>query len=209
VSYTDTWDLYILDTARDALYMTAVEKDVVLEMNKVRSDPRKYAELYLKPRLQYFNGNNYILPGQTIGVITSEGAPAVQECIDELSNTASVGLLKPEKGLYLAARDHVLDQSVTGATGHNGSDDSTPSDRILRYCNKGTGASSYGENIAYGNSIGREIVLQLLIDDGVPGRGHRTNIMKSSYTQAGVAAGPHKVYGAMCVIDYANNYLTK
>jgi len=208
VSYTDTWDLRLVDTARDAAYMTEVEKDVVLEMNKVRNDPRRYAEQYLRPRLQYFNGNLYSEPGQ-ITISTYEGASAVQECIDELSNTASVGLLKPERGLYLAARDHVNDQSVTGQIGHTGSDNSSAIDRILRYCNKGTGASSAGENISYGNSIGRAIVLQLLIDDNVLDRGHRKNIMRSEYTQAGAAVGSHSVYGSMCVIDYANNYITK
>jgi len=206
--YADAWDLRRIDTARDVDYMTEVEKDVILEMNKVRTDPRRYAELYLKPRLQYFNGNLYSVPGQ-ITIRTNEGASAVQECIDTLSNMASVGVLKPEKGLCLAAKDHVLDQSVTGETGHDGSDGSTFTERILRYCNKGSGGSAAAENISYGKSDAREIVLQLLIDDGVSSRGHRNNIMKITYTQAGVAVGSHSVYGSMCVIDYTNNYITK
>lgn len=202
-NYTNSWDLHRLDTARDTEYMTEAEKDVVLEMNKVRSDPRKYAELYLKPRLQYFNGNRYSVPGQTT-IITQEGASAVQECIDKLNDMAGMEPLKPEKGLYLAAKDHASDQANTGAIGHDGSDGSTLLIRIARYGN----GSYAGENISYGESNGREIVLLLLIDDGVPSRGHRDNIMKSTYTQTGVAVGPHKVYGAMCVIDYAKNYIT-
>ena len=53
------WDLASLDTARNAPYLNDVEKDVILEMNKVRSDPKKYAELYIKPQLKYYSGNRY------------------------------------------------------------------------------------------------------------------------------------------------------
>lgn len=186
--------------------MTNVEKDVVLEMNKVRSNPQKYAELYIKPRLQYFNGNRYSEPGQKT-LTTQEGAVAVQECIDELSNTKGITPLMPEKGLYLAAKDHASDQANTGATGHDGSDGSKFTDRLARYCEKGKGASA-GENISYGKSEAREIVLQFLIDDGVSSRGHRQNIMNGTYKQIGVATGTHKTYGALCVVDFANNYIT-
>lgn len=34
------WDISILDTAADVDYLTGVEKDVILEMNKVRTDPK-------------------------------------------------------------------------------------------------------------------------------------------------------------------------
>jgi hypothetical protein len=71
------WDIAKLDTARDAAYLSAIEKDVILEMNKVRSDPKKYAELYIKPRLQYFNGNLYSVPGRTT-IQTNEGKKAVE-----------------------------------------------------------------------------------------------------------------------------------
>ncbi len=50
------------------------------------------------------------------------------------------------------------------------------------------------------------IVLQLLTDDGVPSRGHRTNIMKSDFHVVGCATGPHKGYGMMCVMDFAGGF---
>jgi uncharacterized protein YkwD len=195
------WDIERLDTAANAGYLSPVEKDVILEMNKVRSDPAKYAELYIRPRLRYYNGSLYQAPGQ-ITIQTSEGKKAVEGCVNALSKMRSVEPLLPERSLFLAARDHAADQGKTGRTGHDGSDKSTPSSRTARY-----GKGGYiGENIAYGSGAGREIVVDLLIDDGVPSRGHRQNIMKRDYNQTGTATGPHPQYGSMCVINYARDY---
>ena len=198
------WNIAALDTARNVNYLTTLEKDIILETNKVRTNPQKYAELYLQPMLQYYNGNRYSVPGQ-VTIVTQEGATGVQECIAALNRTAGVGVLTPERGMSLAAKDHVTDQSRTGQTGHDGSDGSTPDTRIRRY---GTfpGAYTRGENISYGKTTARDIICQLLIDDGVPGRGHRTNIMNRAFTQIGVGYGTHQRYGASCTITYANGY---
>ena len=49
----------------------------------------------------------------------------------------------------------------------------------------------------------REIVLSLLIDDGVPGRGHRRVTPTAGYGEVGLSIGMHKSYGKVCVIDFA------
>jgi len=198
------WNIDILDTAKDAAYLSPIEKDVVLEMNKVRTDPQKYADLYIQPELRYYNGNLYQKPGQ-ITIQTQEGKKAVESCVSALSKTARVSVLTPELGLSLGAKDHTIDQGKTGKTGHDGSDKSTPLARILRY---GKGYTQAGENLAYGPVSGREIVVQLLIDDGVPSRGHRTNIMNKNFSQTGVSFGPHPQFRTMCTITYANGYVS-
>jgi uncharacterized protein YkwD len=201
------WDIAALDTAANADYLTGIEKDVVLEMNKVRTNPKKYAELYIQPRLRYYSGKNYSVPGQ-ITIVTQEGAAAVNGCITALNRASSVGILTPEEGLSLAAKDHVADQSKTGQTGHNGSDRSTPETRMKRY-GAFSGSWTLGENIDYGDTTGRDIVCGLLIDDGVPNRGHRTNIMNKAFTQTGVGYGTHTQYRTSCTITYANGYNSK
>jgi uncharacterized protein YkwD len=199
------WDIEKLDTAKDAEYLSAVERDVILEMNKVRTNPKKYAELYIQPQLKYYSGKNYSVPGE-ITIVTQEGAAAVNGCIAALNKASSVGILTPEKGMSLAAKDHVTDQSKTGQTGHNGSDKSTPESRMKRY-GKFSGSWTLGENIAYGQTSGRDIVCALLIDDGVPSRGHRTNIMNKAFTQTGTAYGTHIQYRTSCTITYGNGYI--
>ena len=205
------WDISALDTAAEADYLSPAEKDVILEMNKARADPKKYAELYIKPMLEYnwggpFGANSYLAPGATIYTSTNEGRSGIQSCINDLSKRQSMSPLLPEKGLSLAARDHVNDTGPKGIVGHTGSDKSSMGQRIERYGKWDRGA---GENISYGHNKGRDIVIQLLIDDGVSSRGHRNNILNKNFKYAGGAIGSHSKYNYLCVIDYANEYISK
>jgi len=192
-----------LDTARGVDYLTPVEKDVILEMNKARSNPAGYAEQYLKPRLQYFSGSRYGAPG--LSFMTEEGKKAVEECISNLSNRGAVSVLTPERGIALAAKDQAADQSKAAAISHYGSDGSSPFDRMKRYGTFGSGYN-WGENIDFGMTSGQEIVIALLIDDGVKDRGHRENILSREFSQTGVGYGTHPRYGSLCVIDFARSY---
>ena len=195
------WDPALLDTAGSANYLSEIEKDIILELNMVRSDPAGYAEEYIAPRKDSFHGRIYRVEGRT-DLITSEGRAAVLECVQALGKSAAAGPLLPSEVLALAASDHADDQGETGRTGHRGSDGSTSKDRIERY---GEWDITIGENIAYGPDSAREIVVQLLIDDGVRSRGHRKNIMAADFEYAGVAFGPHAAYGYVCVMDFAGS----
>jgi uncharacterized protein YkwD len=57
-----------------------------------------------------------------------------------------------------------------------------------------------GENIAFGSyklNAGKRNVLALLVDDGVPSRGHRTNLFSPNFNIIGSATGPHNGYESM------------
>jgi uncharacterized protein YkwD len=60
-----------------------------------------------------------------------------------------------------------------------------------------------GEVIAYGSGRAEDVVLQLIIDDGVPGRGHRRILFNPAYTLIGTACAPHPVWRTVCVLDFA------
>ena len=183
---TSKWDVKALDTARNVDYLSDIEKDVVLEMNMARTNPSLYAELYIAPRIKNFNGKTY--NGR---LITQEGAAVVDECVKFMAKAKPLSILNPEKGLSLAAQKHSSTQGETDQTGHTGVDGSTPFKRIEKY---GTYKTA-GENIAYGSNSGRDIVVDLLIDDGVSSRGHRKNIMNAQFDSSGVGyTKKHKTY---------------
>ncbi|MDR1976349.1 MAG: CAP domain-containing protein [Campylobacteraceae bacterium] len=193
----DGWDR-ALDTAWDANYMSAIEKDVIFEMNKARSDPKKYAQLYIKPRLERFKSLAYEEDGE-LPTQTKEGIKAVQECYDAMMRASAVPLLYPSRALFKAAKEHTSDQEKSGRLGHEGSDKSSPIDRMSKYL---SGFSIAAENIAYGPNSAKAIVAGLLIDDGVPTRGHRETILNTDYNLVGVSVGRHPQYGTMCVSDF-------
>ena len=196
------WNLPKLDTARNAAYLNELEKQVILELNKVRSDPSRYARSFLAPQRKYYAGQKLAYPGQ-IPIRTQEGIHAFEECNQVLAKTRSMQILAPKAGLARAARDHVLDQSKTGQTGHGGSDHSDVSGRANRY---GRWNGKIGETIQYGHAAAARIVSSLLIDDGVPSRGHRKIILDPLFRNAGVAFGPHPKFRNMCVIVFAAEY---
>lgn len=199
-----SWNIAMLDTARNLEYLTDIEKDVILEMNKVRSNPALYAKMYLETMYPRYQGMRFVQDGNVV-IQTHEGISAAREAVDVLKRASAVPILYSDYGLYLAARDHAGDQAASGKTGHQGSDGSSHLVRVQRYGSVG----QTGENITYGLENGREIVTWLLIDDGVPGRGHRINLLDPDYVLTGASFGRHPVYLVMCVILYADRFTAR
>jgi hypothetical protein len=181
--------------------LTATELGIVNEMNLARRDPVGYARL-IEERLRYYDGKVLRLPG-TLILRTEEGTSAVEEAVRALRAQRPVGPLAPAPGMTTSARDHVRDQGPKGAVGHDSSDGSTFDDRVRRY---GRWGISLTENISYGPSTARDVVIDLIVDDGVKDRGHRHNIFDPVAKVVGVACGRHATYGYMCVMDFAGTY---
>ena len=179
-------------------------RDVQAETNLLRRDPSVYVR-HLQALLPRFDGLVVERPGRPF-LRTEEGAPAVQEAIDALRAAQPANPLEWSVGLARAASDHVRDQGPLGGTEHVGTDGSDPARRMERY---GQWRGAVAENIAYGENPAREVVLQLLIDDGVPARGHREALLDPEWGVAGVACGRHRDYGQMCVMDYAMGYVER
>jgi len=194
-----------LNTAREEAYLNELERDVIFELNKVRSDPPRYAKEYLEEVRKAYKGKLLTYEGQ-IPIMTQEGIAPLEECIKVLKNTPPRPILQPARGLAKAAEELVKDQQRSGDLGHVSSKGANPQKRIENYGKWDICAS---EDIAYGSIDARSIVISLLIDDGVPSRGHRENILKPCSKFVGVAKGNHPKYRTMCVIDYAGAYQSK
>lgn len=187
---------------------TDEEYAVVAEINRIRRFPRAYAEFLKKELLPLLdaNGKTWRLPGGKMPIRMEEGRPAIEEAIRFLETVEPCGPLTVSDTLAQAAREHVDLQGPTGEVGHKGPDGSRPVDRIERH---GTYGTLCGEIINYGPEKPRITVIQLVVDDGVPNRGHRKAIFNPEYTLAGPAMGPHKTYGSMTVVTLADRYTPK
>lgn len=171
------------------------EAHVFSELNYFRADPSAYARIIgdYRPR---FRGKLLLgTEDSEIDIMTNEGVAAIDEAVRDLRGEAPRAEYDWSDLLASAAADHVAAQSRSGAVGHytNGRG---PGERV-----RARGGGPYvSEVITYGHHSPASVVQQLLIDDGVPGRGHRHSLLSTSHAYAGVACGPHKVHRSMCVI---------
>ncbi len=175
---------------------------VLAEINLARAEPRAYAG-FLRELRSRFRGKTYLLPGGVTRMQTSEGVKAVDEAIRYLTRLKPLPPLSWSDGLAYAAAELADDQGRSGATGHTGRQGHGMRERIERH---GEWERQIAENIGYGPKDPREMVLQLIIDDGVPDRGHRKNTFNAAFNTAGVACGFHPRFGSMCVIDFAGGF---
>lgn len=151
------------------------------ELNRARVDPPRYAE-HVQRQLETFQDGLYVQGGKTTMAV--EGEKAWLEAIDFLKGQRPVGALRRVRCLDCAAQFMVEDSSANAIIGHIDSQDRADSDRVEAACLVRYG----GENIAYGMRSARGAVVQLIVDDNVADRGHRSNLFRN-YTQVGVASG--------------------
>ena len=184
----------------------AIESRIVAEINRARADPAGYARELRRYRT-YYRGNVVWEPGNPVGLRTREGARAVDEAIRFLARQPPLPPLARAAFLARAAADHVADQGPRGSQGHAGRDGSSPAERIRR---RGGGAyGATGEVIAYGPEDAAEVVRGLIVDDGVPDRGHRIVLFNARYRFAGAACGRHASWRHVCVVDLSDSDATR
>jgi len=151
----------------NASYMSAQEIAMLDEINLVRSNPVGYITYVEQYKRDIQSGKSF---GSSLAVC--------DELIAELRRTPRLSILKPAPCLYNAAKYHGLDQKSRGSTGHDGSDGSWPWDRVKRACSQMTDGN---ENLVGGPADVREAVILLLVDDGIPSRGHRKTLLNKDW----------------------------
>ncbi len=179
-----------------------LELGMLENVNQFRADPAAWADV-LKRERSWYRGNLLHIPGGT-PIATQEGLRALNEAIAALeSERGGLSRLTPSPGLSRAAADHVRDTGGRGLFGHKGADGSAFNQRIDRY---GTWSGSIAENIVYGMGNARAMLVQQIVDDSVKDRGHRLNLLNPAWRYVGIACGHHKIYGEMCVLDFAAGF---
>jgi uncharacterized protein YkwD len=168
------------------------ENGVLVELNNVRAHPQAYArelrrEQVVKAR---YSGEP--------GALAQADPDAVDDAIDALMRQRPLPPLARDSRLVAAAHEYAARQGPTGDVGHG-----APGGMGRRLQSKGMYAGIEAESISYGQRNPRDVVRQLIIDSGVPDRGHRKDLLSRGFQVAGVGCGRHARYGSMCVIDLA------
>jgi len=185
---------------KDPVNYKDLNNAIIAEHNKIRSNPKSYIAI-LEEQIKLFKENVLYRPNE-IPIQTNEGPEAFREAIKFLNTQKPLDELKVDDNLCLAAQDHLLDIAPKGLVSHESSNGRNVSDRIEKYCEwEGTCA----ENIDFGSRTGVDVVLSLLVDDGIKTRGHRKNLFKEDVRLVGVASGDHKEYETCIVIDMVGN----
>ncbi len=182
-------------------YLSELEQEILDQLNFARSQPLRLAQTLREYRAR-LKGKILHRPGRR-PMRTREGREAVDEAIRFLESTTPLGPLVPSRGMSRACRDHVRDIGSSGSLSHQGADESTPAQRAQRY---GRWSGRIGENLSFADFSAQETVVGLIVDDGVPGRGHRKVIFDPEYAVVGIACGAHREYGKMCAILFAVGY---
>lgn len=181
--------------------LTEAELGLVEALNDLRLSPRLSAAR-LERLADCFDGRLLRIPGR-LPLRTREGRAAVEEAIGFLLGVPAVRRVDVDPGLCRAARDHARDLGLTGRRSHEGSDGSDLGIRLARH---GRLVGVAGEAIAFGTRDPADVIEQLVIDDGVLDRGHRSTLMEARYELIGVACASHLTDDVVCVLDFAQSF---
>lgn len=167
-----TQEFETANTAKDIEVLTYEEKEVIRYINLARLYPKKFAHVEIVKTNSDFENTN---------------DQYLKSLVSTLKRMKPVNALYFNESMYQLATCFAEESGASGYTGHN-----------RKTCKKGYDA----ECCSYGYETGRQIVLQLLIDKGVPSLGHR-NICFDKYMESiGTNIHSHSKYNFCCVLDF-------
>lgn len=171
--------------------------EVAAEVNKLRSNPRSYIPLIRSAR-GFFRDKEYCNPSNDFYVLTSEGIAALDEAIRFLDTAAPVAPLQRLDQLDHACAKLAKHLEEEGAVAH-GVDEFALEKRLVDTMGE---MGMMAENLSFGWKDPKEVVMQMVIDDGIKTRGHRSSLFSTEFSHFGVASGPHKLYHHMTVVNF-------
>ena len=182
--------------------MEDFDKDIVSELNNLRTNPQSYIDP-IREYKNYFHNNNILkLPGAKIGIQTSEGASAYEEAAIYLKTQKSIPELKCIKGLCKVA-EQFLNEIQKSSIDKIGEIDM---EKIIKSI--GTFSGSFSRAIDFGGTTPALVVSNLLVSDGDETRGQRNNIFNEDLKYVGIAHGEHKSFELCTVIVTCTQFIS-
>jgi uncharacterized protein YkwD len=181
-SYSNVWNdikYSNCNTAVNVPYLSKTEKDVIYILNLIRTNPVLFVKTVLK-KYPAVSGNGYLAADSFYFI----------SLVNTLQKMEPLNMLYPDKNCFESAMCHAYSSGLTGYVGH---ERKTKDCKTKKYFN--------GECCDYGHADPLDIVLSLLIDEGIPSLGHRM-VCLNAYNNIGVSIQPHTRYGRNAVLDF-------
>ena len=172
---------------------SAKPKEIIEEINKLRSNPPLYAKK-VEEYSKYFTDNIIKLPNLNIKIQTQEGAAPYLETVEYLKGLEKVNELIPSKALCEIAQefaDNVKD-SETGEI------DEEIHEQIIDKHGSFTGR--FTRAMDFGGFTSEQVVINFLVCDGDTERSQREPVLGTGLNKIGIAFGKHNVYSTVCVL---------
>ena len=173
-----------------------IKREVIAESNRIRTNPKAYIPI-LEEYLKNFDGNLLTLPEKKEILETEEGPRAYKEAIEFLKNQKPINIIEYDEEASKVAQDY--SKFLSNSKEDQVEDESQIEQRVEKYLEYDY---SISENIDFGGSTGIEVIVNLLVDDGVKNRTHRDNLFSDKYEYYGVGVFEHPEYDYCTVIDY-------
>ncbi len=154
----------------NAVY-SPMEQEVFLWTNLARMAPREFSVML----------DTYI---KETGITHSESRYFLSLKAELHKHVSSILPLRTNKTLRETSSSHALYSQKTGRIGHDNFD------KRFKLTEDNTGHLSFGENCGYFFTDALQFVISMLIDEDIPGLGHRHNILDESFTHSGVSVVP-------------------
>ncbi len=165
------------NTAAKAEYLTTNEKTTIYILNLARQYPQLFLQTVVLSYPEFSAAEKLRQSGY------------YKSLLPFLRQKTPVAILYPDQLLFESALCHAQSSGQTGYVGHNRRNRTCKDIERFR-----------GECCDYGSDDPLTIVMDLLIDEGVPDLGHRM-ILFNPYSKVGVSIQPHKKYRWNAVLD--------
>lgn len=173
--------LVVPSICRDQLSL----KQLLDALNKLRTNPSYYATFINNEYKAKTNNSTRVHSDWNLQF--NEATPGVfDNAISFLNSQTAIAAFNIDLGMTYATWKHVKYLWTINTLDHTGANGTNVSQRLNEY---GAWGTTVGENLLYNTfeAKGAEHVnVDFVIDDGVSGRGHRTNDYNTAYTKVGL-----------------------
>ena len=191
---------------KEQIDFIAIQRELFIELNNLRKNPKSYIPL-IELEMKSLKKNNILKKRDSnLQIQTVEGKDAYIEAINFLQNQEGVPPVKEESRLNSAALDLVKDIGTRGVVSHQDQYGQYVSERIEKYCEWDYSAS---EVIEVSSKNPKDILISLIVDDGLKNRPDRMTLFNPAYNYVGISCGMHSEYEIVTVIVFTGSIRQK